>query len=230
MNNKKIFIDCGANKGQSINAFLREFPDSKEFEIFSFEASKNKEILSSLNNYKSEKIKIFNLAVDIEDGYKKFYDSGDKSSSLIDRERTKNIITIQTISLSKFILENFDKKDFIILKIDIEGTYYDLIDDLVKKGIFSFIDIFFAEIHGSKTGKSLSHSINLINKVSSCGHKIYEWEAVDFKYDNFRQNYYTTEKIKLYHAKWDKKYPKKNLLYKLKRFYWRYRNLILKIS
>jgi hypothetical protein len=45
---RKIFIDCGANEGQSINSFLKEFPDSKEFEIFSFEATKNKEILSSL--------------------------------------------------------------------------------------------------------------------------------------------------------------------------------------
>ena len=34
MNNKKIFIDCGANKGQSINAFLREFPDQKNLKFF----------------------------------------------------------------------------------------------------------------------------------------------------------------------------------------------------
>ena len=224
---RKIFLDCGANRGQSINAFLKEFPNSNEFEIFSFEPSKSEEILSSLNNYKSEKIKIFNSAVDTQDGYKKFYDSGDTSSSLIDRNRTKNIIKVKTISLSKFILENFDKKNYIILKIDIEGSEYDVIDDLSKKGIFNSIDLFFAEIHGSKTGKSLNDSINLINKVSSCGHKIYEWEAKDFKYDNFKQNYYTVEKIKLYHAKWDKKYPKKNLLYKLKRFYWRLKNYYL---
>ena len=224
---RKIFLDCGANRGQSINAFLKEFPNSNEFEIFSFEASKSEEILSSLNNYKSEKIKIFNSAVDTQDGYKKFYDSGDTSSSLIDRNRTKNITKVKTISLSKFILENFDKKDYIILKIDIEGSEYDVIDDLFKKGIFNSIDLFFAEIHGSKTSKSLDDGINLINKVSSCGHKIYEWEAKDFKYNNFKQNYYTIEKIKLYHAKWDKKYPKKNLLHKLKRFYLRLKNYYL---
>jgi FkbM family methyltransferase len=174
---------------------------------------KIKKYYQVLHSYKSKKIKIFNEAVSVEDGYKKFYDSGDTSSSLIDRERTKNIITVKTINLSKYILENFDKKDFIIIKLDIEGSEYDVIDHFIKNGIFSYIDIFFAEIHGSKTGKSLSDSINLINKVSSCGHKIYEWEAVDFKYDNFKKNYYTIDKIKLYHAKWDKKiFQKKSLI------------------
>ena len=224
---RKIFLDCGANRGQSINAFLKEFPNSNEFEIFSFEPGRSEEILSSLYKFKSEKIKIFNSAVDTQDGYKKFYDSGDTSSSLIDRNRTKNTIKVKTICLSKFILENFDEKDYIILKIDIEGSEYDVIDDLFKKSIFKYINVFFAEIHGSKIGKSLDDSIDLLNKVNSSGHKIYEWEAKDFKYDNFKKNYYTIEKIKLYHAKWDKKFPKKNILYKIKRLYWRIKNYYL---
>ena len=48
---------------------------------------------------------------------------------------------------------------------------------------------------------------------------------IDFKYDNFKQNYYTIEKIKLYHAKWDKKYPKQNLLLKVKKIYWKILNV-----
>ena len=34
---RKIFIDGGANKGQSTKAFLNQWPNAEEFEIFMFE-------------------------------------------------------------------------------------------------------------------------------------------------------------------------------------------------
>ena len=38
---KKVFIDCGANKGQSIDLFVNSWDDAKEYEIHSFEANKD---------------------------------------------------------------------------------------------------------------------------------------------------------------------------------------------
>lgn len=35
----KIFIDCGANVGQSVHSFMREWNDWEEYQIHSFEAN-----------------------------------------------------------------------------------------------------------------------------------------------------------------------------------------------
>ena len=37
--NKKVFIDCGANIGQSINNFIKKWKDWTEYEILSYEAN-----------------------------------------------------------------------------------------------------------------------------------------------------------------------------------------------
>ena len=48
-NMRKVFIDGGANVGQSIEAFCNHYPNAEEFEIHSFEASQSPNVLDPLN-------------------------------------------------------------------------------------------------------------------------------------------------------------------------------------
>ena len=52
---RKIFIDGGANKGQSTDKFLKYTPDSNKFEVYMFEPQISckkyiKDVLNSMEN------------------------------------------------------------------------------------------------------------------------------------------------------------------------------------
>ena len=46
-NVKKIFIDCGAHMGESLEAFCTLYEDSGEYQAYCFEASDKKEFKDS---------------------------------------------------------------------------------------------------------------------------------------------------------------------------------------
>ena len=58
---RKIFIDGGANKGQSTRAFLKQWPKSKEFEIYMFEGKAPSTALMGMFRKFSRFIKIISI-------------------------------------------------------------------------------------------------------------------------------------------------------------------------
>ncbi len=67
---RKVFIDAGANVGQSIEAFCNHYPNAEEFEIHSFEPSQDlTNILKPLNamadklRSKVKNIEVYNKAI-----------------------------------------------------------------------------------------------------------------------------------------------------------------------
>ena len=190
---RKIFIDGGANIGQSISAFCNHFPNSEEFEIYSFEASQTTSILSPLREVaeghrnKTKNIELFNKAVWTHDGHITFFDNikGSESSSILYRSQfidNSNVVEnkIECIDLSNWIKNNFSKDDFIILKLDIEGAEYDIIKKLYDDNTLQYIDKFYCEIHGVKCGKGYEESLELIRMVKDGGVPFYDWTAESY--------------------------------------------------
>ena len=68
---RKIFLDCGAHKATSVKRFKKEYPGSKEYEIYSFEGMIKCE--KSFKKYPDVKFK--NNLVWIEDGEQIFYNN-----------------------------------------------------------------------------------------------------------------------------------------------------------
>ena len=75
---RKIFLDCGAHKATSVKRFKKEYPGSKEYEIYSFEGMIKCE--KSFKKYPDVKFK--NNLVWIEDGHRDFYVNGKEGSSV----------------------------------------------------------------------------------------------------------------------------------------------------
>ena len=56
-------------------------------------------------------------------------------------------IEVESIDLSKWIMNNFSKEDFIVLKMDIEGAEYRIIPKMFEDGSVNYINYAFIEWH-----------------------------------------------------------------------------------
>ena len=142
----------------------------------SFASSKNFEKLEK--KFKdNHRVKIFQKAASVFEGKSKFFlhkDIGkrkdaEEGSTL---EKTKNNIDIsnsievETVDFSKFILENFKASDEIVLKIDIEGTEYDLLEKMIGDESIKLISKLFCEWHKHKTDITKERHNHLIEKLN----------------------------------------------------------------
>ena len=176
---RKIFLDCGAHDGCSVEMFVKNNSDYNEYEIFSFECNQNRfELLKQrqsefdlLNFHPSKK------AVWINDG-KKIFDGW----GFTDTKNSHDTEGVECIDLSTFILENFDETDHIVLKLDIEGAEYQVVDKMHRDGSLKYVSEFYGELHGPKRGYSISDNNDLLKKIESCGLTLLNWDALEGGY------------------------------------------------
>jgi len=146
---KKVLLDCGANIGQSYEWFMKNRDDSDEYEVHCFEP-----VPSFKHYFENKNLTFHSDAVWVEDGTIDFYDKGGLSSTIyankIDYRGKGTKTTLGCIDFSKFIKDNFKLSDYIIVKMDIEGAEYKVIEKMLEKGTFEYIDEFYVEFHGAK--------------------------------------------------------------------------------
>lgn len=171
---KKIFIDCGANNGQSTRWFQKSHKDSKTYEIHCFEP--NPDLKKKLENngaiYHPE-------AVWIENGKTTFYIGHSNLSSTIVKAkysgRANKKIDVDTIDFSSWIQDNFSETDYIIIKMDIEGAEYEVIDKMLKDKTFDWIDEIYIEFHGNKMNPKPKDNKDLIRQIKNTNTKVNGW-------------------------------------------------------
>lgn len=151
---RKIFIDGGANIGQSVLVFYSKWEDASEYEIHSFEPNiiLRESFLKNTKNFKN--ITLHNKAISDIDSEEDFYidtSAGAYGSSLeANKVSSKKIIKVKTINLSKWIIDNFSMDDYIILKLDIEGSEYKVLKHLFDTNTIKYINKVYFESHSHK--------------------------------------------------------------------------------
>jgi FkbM family methyltransferase len=91
----------------------------------------------------------------------------DKKSKKI---QWKNPVTVPCINFSKWVMDNFSKDDFIILKMDIEGAEYEVLNQMIATGAIKYVDKAFVEFHWKGLGsvseddhKALVETLNAVS-------------------------------------------------------------------
>lgn len=144
----KIYIDCGGWNGTTTKKYL-----NKDFKIFVYEPNFN------FNNYyKGLPITLFNKAVWIYNGEIDFYIGtmyGGQGSTLFKDKTTSNIktakpIKVPCIDFSKWILDTFKIDDYIIIKMNIEGAEYPVLNKMISDGSINYIDKLIVAFHSHK--------------------------------------------------------------------------------
>lgn len=166
---RKIFLDCGAWNGQSVKVFRKVYDPNYEYEIYSFEPNPLYK-----DYFKKFQRNVFSdKAIWIDDCERYFYldYSRKKAGSTLIKEKTSGVldknnpIKVKCIDLDRWIKENFDKSDYIILKLDIEGAEYKVLSHMMKGGSMKYINKLFIEWHWHKIGMTKEAHVNLMKQI-----------------------------------------------------------------
>lgn len=180
---KGLFIDCGGYDGCSSLKFMMNNP---EFDCVTFEPNP-----TLWPYYQDAPTFLIKKAAYIHDGEVKFtLDSLDEDgSSLIKNKRidyTGRVqnkqfptITAQCVDIARFIQDCEPHYDRIILKMDIEGAEYDILDRLIEKNLLGSIDKLYCEFHWQKCGISKKRHDAIVENVEK-KMPVLDWDALDF--------------------------------------------------
>jgi FkbM family methyltransferase len=151
----KYFIDGGAHAGESVRLFRSQYPAADTFKVISFEPNPQKASIFASSEFSD--VEFHNLAIWTHDGTISFYDQpshGEPQWSIACSVHGENryirgsrSIEIPCIDFSKWMKERFTADDYIILKLDIEGSEYEVLDKMFAEGTFDLIDKLYIEWH-----------------------------------------------------------------------------------
>lgn len=167
-----LFIDCGTNLGQGLKQFDKKLNlfNHPKWDIYTFEPNPYILLNEMFKNVKN--LTKINKAVWINENNLQFICKGKKDKSMREKygeerfqgggsqidESQKNYnipshvevdyITVEAINFSNFLKEMADKYKEIIVKMDIEGAEFQIIDHLIENDTLKLIDELYIETHG----------------------------------------------------------------------------------
>lgn len=164
-----IFIDCGSYVGKSITKFRKmiDYENHKsEWKFFAFEP--NPYMDSVIQN-----VIYSRSAVWIEDCKKEYYLSNKArkydGNTLMRNKKTADLnykkpIIVDCIDLSKWILK-FSLTDYIVLKLDVEGAEYEILEHLMDTGAIGLISVLYCEFHVKKLKMNPQRHLDVIERL-----------------------------------------------------------------
>ena len=88
---------------------------------------------------------------------------------------------VQALDLSAWILQNFSEKDEIILKMDIEGSEYSVLEKMIDDSSIDFINQLWIEFHPKKSNISKNRHDILNKYINSLNIKVNRlWNAMHY--------------------------------------------------
>tara|TARA_B100000085_G_scaffold167718_1_gene152546 strand:+ start:2645 stop:3217 length:573 start_codon:yes stop_codon:yes gene_type:complete len=145
-----VFYDLGAGTGTDIKLFYNMYP-KEDWQVHAFEIQKDR---SATIKILYPEVTLVNAAAGSYDGMANFYKGSNPNGVSLLAEKKgvsrKNTEGTEVVDFAKYMRENSNADDNIILLIDIEGGEYDLIDHLKAEGVLDWVNELYMEFHGHK--------------------------------------------------------------------------------
>jgi hypothetical protein len=165
----KKFFDCGTHFFEGFEKFAKMYNIDDKWKCYCFEANpitysmsikKMKELIGVGHN-----IDYFNLAVTNKNTEIKIncaLDSGsftNQGSNILDSPPDRDIVYggvfnynsdsfyVRGLIFSDFLKQTVNEGDFVVIKMDIEGSEFDVMDSLIETGTFKLISQIYVEYH-----------------------------------------------------------------------------------
>lgn len=197
-----VYVDVGARSyGSSIVSwFKKQYPKQKKtFEIYAIEADS-----TFYDQYKSKKgVTLLPYAAWVKNETLKFEINEDPGHKEVEKGRgmgriqpvqtgggsasSSNVDQIQGFDFAEWLKNSVSEKDYVVMKMDVEGTEFDLIPRLFKTGAICLIDELFLECHynrwqkccpGERTAKyqkTYKQCLNLFTSLRKSGVLVHQW-------------------------------------------------------
>lgn len=187
---KKVFLDFGGNRGQGLREFIKRYNiNIEEWIVETFEPDpecKLEENISDLNF-----VKINKKAVWVYNGKVKFSQMLECSegssveclmSEGICREpnnfsfrKHDSIIDVECIDISD-ILRKYQDFEFVLVKMDVEGSEFKLLRKILQDGTINIIDVIYIEWHHEYVkDESFETSSYLKTEIKNIGIEVHDW-------------------------------------------------------
>lgn len=178
----RYFIDCGGYDGCSIRKF---FDSHSGYQAISFEPNP---VMAPF--YRDLPTTLVPKAVWTHDGEVPLYlDEADYDGSSVMRNKTtivgRRCIVVPCVDFSSWLLEHTSAGDEVILKMDIEGAEYAVLERMLRLGSFARVGRLLIEFHGSKIGVGRSDHNALVKRIKATGVRISGWNALGRKWRRF---------------------------------------------
>lgn len=183
---KKVFIDCGANRGQGLREFIKMFNIDSSWVVESYEP--NAECNLAENILEFPFAKAFTKAVWSHTGKVSFSKTivtetnNDEGSSINGlnvyavENHPQEMIEVDCIDISD-ILNKYSDEDYIVLKIDVEGAEYEIVRKMIKDGTINKVDELFVEWHSryGVVGETAETENQLKEEIQKYKVKLHDW-------------------------------------------------------
>jgi FkbM family methyltransferase len=160
----KYFFDLGSHLFESTKLFASTTPNANDFDVFCFEAAYDGDIRLRINqelsmfntNCPFKSFNFFPVAVSTKSGiaeFKRDLSYGCSEASTLRHEKKLarfSAILVPTIDFSALLRATVTENDTCILKIDIEGSEYELIDHMQANGTLGLVTELYIELHEHK--------------------------------------------------------------------------------
>lgn len=153
---RKVFVDIGAHLGETVRRFYREKPDACEYEMYCFEP--HLETFRQLDNNVGHipNVNLINACAGITDGMVDFYpgavNDNEGGTMLLGKQtggvRYDKPCQVESIDFVRWLRAN--KGEHTIVKVNIEGGEYPLMEHLLNKDATGDIDQFYVQLHAHK--------------------------------------------------------------------------------
>ena len=160
-NRRGLFIDCGSNLGQGLKHFKRYFPADLYDYILVEPNPYCAGLLRAMYERSSEHVEIIQAAASNREGQAKFYgltedgrgQTSDGGSILRDHASAwyaadeERALEVRTFALADLIASRADAYPAIIMKLDIEGAEYEVLEHLLETGVHRRLNGLYVEFH-----------------------------------------------------------------------------------
>lgn len=154
MKNRKILLSCGSNKGGEFLAWKESKVYDPEVLIYAFEPEPR--CFPHLKNVMSQVPNITHIkkAISTEDGTQSWNVGKLTVSGTLREDKnwglTGEKILIETIDFCKWLEENIEEDDYVMITLDIEGSEYEVLQKMFETGAMKYINKMYVEFHGNK--------------------------------------------------------------------------------
>lgn len=171
---RKVFIDCGVREGHAVAAFLgdrsvgngayhdRLLPrnDAHEFEFIGFESPGYRDKGLTCERFANISFTLVEKLVWTYDGEVAFDSDGTSYDSRILEVSRKEggepwrhpnpaaqVVLLPCIDFAAYVESHFSPSDYLILKVDIEGAEYDVLERMMQRGLLAWFKELYIEYH-----------------------------------------------------------------------------------